>query len=194
MRCESKHFMERAMQLILALSAAAAPIATAGYAQSRALPPQDRRSPDGHYEWRIEAHDAVRYELVEAGSRRVLAVVKDYFHDQGHALAARHAQGVRVYWNDRSNLVALDEFDYRRAGRLYLFWIQNGKARPIPFDGLVRPPASATETRFCVRHGWESAARLSIRLAAQLSSGEVISKEYTADLADPTHPKVQTDP
>jgi hypothetical protein len=98
-----------------------------------------------------------------------------------------------VYWNDRSNLVALDELNYRRAGRLYLFWIQDGKARPIPFEGLITPPAGATEARFCVRHGWRSATQLSIRLAAQLSSGEVISKGYMVDVGDPTHPKIQAD-
>lgn len=170
-------------------------VAGAGYSQTPATPRRDARlSPDERYDWRIDARDPVRYELLEAGSRRVLATVKAYFYNQGHALAVRHAQGAGVYWNDRSTLVALDEFNYRRAGRLYLFWIQNGKARPIPFDGLITPPAGATEARFCVRHGWESATRLSIRLAAQLSSGAVISTGYLIDVGDPTHPKIQPEP
>ena len=181
------------MRPMLTLYTAALAI-TAACPQTPVLPRQDRRSPDERYEWRIEGHDPVRYELVEAGSQRVLATVKDYFYDQGQALALRHAQGVAVYWNDRSNLVALDELNYRRAGRLYLFWIQNGKARPIPFEGLITPPAGATEARFCVRRGWKSATQLFIRLAAQLSSGEVISKGYVIDAGDPTHPKVQAEP
>ena len=181
------------MALMLALSTVASAI-TAGYSQTPVLPRQDRRSPDERYEWRLEVRDPVRYELVEAGSQRVLATVKDYFYDQGQALAARHAHGVAVYWNDRSNLVALDEVNYLRAGRLYLCWIQNGKARPIPFDGLITPPVGATEARFCVRRGWKSATQLPIRLAAQLSSGEVISWGYMIDVGDPTHPKAQADP
>ena len=188
------HPMRWATRLLLTLSTAAF-AAAAGYSQTPAISRRDDRlSPDQRYEWRIDAHDTVRYKLVEAGSRRVLATVKDYFYDQGHALAVRHAQSAGVYWNDRSTLVALDEFNYRRAGRLYLFWIQNGKAKPIPFDGLITPPAGATEARFCVRHGWESATRLSIRLAAQLSSGEVISKGYVIDVNDPVHPKIQPEP
>jgi hypothetical protein len=181
-----------AMRLLATLSTAALAI-VAAHSQTPAIPRQDRLSPDHRYEWRINAHDPVRYELVEAGGQRVLATVKDYFCDQGHALALRHAQGFRVYWNDRSTLVALDEFDYRRAGRLYLFWIQNGKARPIPFDGLITPPAGATEARFCVRHGWESATQLSVRVAAQLKSGQLNSKGYVIDVPDPTHPQVQAE-
>jgi hypothetical protein len=192
MNCKRMNSMRWAVRLLVTLSAATLAIG-AGHSQTPAIPRQDRLSPDQRYEWRIDAHDPVHYELVEAGGQRVLATVKDYFYDQAHALAVRHAQGAGVYWNDRSTLVALDEFNYRRAGRLYLFWIQNGKARPIPFDGLITPPAGATEARFCVRHGWESATRLSIRLAAQLSSGEVISKGYVIDVADPTHPKVQAE-
>jgi hypothetical protein len=181
-----------AMRLLVLLSTGGLAI-VAGDGQTPALPGQNRLSPDQRYEWRIDVHDPVRYELVETGVQRVLATVKDYFYDQAHALAVRHAQAVGVYWNDRSTLVALDEFNYRRAGRLYLFWIQNGKARPIPFDGLITPPAGVMEARFCVRHGWESATQLSIRLAAQLTSGEVISKGYVIDVADPTHPKVQAE-
>lgn len=165
-----------------------------GRAQTPAIPRQDRSSPDQRYEWKINVHDPVRYELVEAANGIVLATVRDYFSDQGHALAVRHAQGAGVYWNERSTLVALDEYDLRRAGRLYLFWIQNGKAWPIPFDALITLPAGATEARFCVQHGWESATRFSIRLVSRLASGKVISKGYLIDVADPTHPKVQTPP
>jgi hypothetical protein len=181
------------MRLVLTLSTVALAI-NPGYPQTPAIPRQDHLSPDQHYEWRIAPRDPVHYELVEAGTQRVLTTVRDYFYDQGHALAVRHAQGAGVYWNDRSTLVALDEFNYRRAGRLYLFWIQNGIARPIPFDGLIALPAGATEARFCVRHGWESATHLSVRLAAQLSSGEVISNGYLIDVGDPTHPKIQPEP
>jgi hypothetical protein len=187
------HVMRQATQLLPTFFSAVLAIA-APPAQTPAIPRQDRLSPDQRYEWRINVHDPVHYELVEAGSGHVLATVKDYFSDQGHALAVSHAQGAAVYWNDRSTLVALDEFNFRRAGRLYLFWIQNGKARPIPFDGLIIWPAGATEARFCARHGWESATRFSIRSAAQLSSGEVISKDYVVDVADPAHPKVQAEP
>jgi hypothetical protein len=194
MTCKRMNSTSWARRIVLTWTTAALAV-VAGYSQTPAIPRQGRLSPDQHFEWRIDdAHDPVRYELVEVGSQRVLATVKDYFYDQGHALAVRHAQGAGVYWNDHSTLVALDEFNYRRAGRLYLFWIQNGKAGPIPFDGLITPPAGAAEARFCVRHGWESATRLSIRLAAQLSSGEVISKGYLIDVSDPTHPKIQPDP
>lgn len=182
-----------AIPLMVVLATAALAIA-AGHSQVPPLPRHERLSPDRRYEWRINVHDPVRYELVETGGGRVLATIKDYFYDQGHALAVRHAQGAGVYWNDRSTLVALDEFNYRRAGRLYLFWMQNGKARPIPFDGLVAPPAGATEARFCVRHGWKFATQLSVRLAAQLSSGEVINKGYLVDVGDPTHPKIEPEP
>lgn len=186
--------IKRAMQIIFIVSAVGA-AAVAAYPQTPALPPQDFRSPDRRYEWRIEAGNPVRYELLaDAGRQRVLTTVNDYFHNQGHALAMRHAQRVRAYWNERSDLVALDEFDYRRAGRLYLFSIQNGKARPVSFDGLVTLPGGASEARFCVRQGWKSATQLSIRLAARLNSGEVINKGYVIDAGDPTHPKVQAEP
>ncbi|MBW0000094.1 MAG: hypothetical protein JO015_13415 [Verrucomicrobia bacterium] len=193
MSCHGIRKVRRAAELLPTFFSVMLVIA-AVRAQTPAIPRQDRSSPDQRYEWRVDVHDPVRYELVEAGSGRVLATVRDYFSDQGHALAVRHARGAGVYWNDRSTLVALDEFNFRRAGRLYLFWIQNGKARPIPFDGLITSPAGATEARFCVQHGWESATQLSIRLAAQLSSGEVISKGYLIDVADPIHPKVQAQP
>ena len=153
----------------------------------------DFQSPDQRYAWRVEAtRGPVRYELMETDTRRILVAVTDYFSDQeNHALAASHARNVAVYWNDRSTLVALDEFNYRRAGRLYLFWIQRGKANPIRIESLIRTPRATTEARFCVWHGWRSATRISIRLAAQNRTGEVVSKTYLLDLTDPVHPKAQ---
>ena len=148
------------------------------------------RSPDQHYGWRIRTENPVRYELTELPGLRVLATVKDYFWDQDQKLAVKHAHRAVVHWNPTSSLVALDEFDNRRAGRLWVFWLKDNQAHPIPFESTIKPPLHTTEKRFCVAQGWRSPTQLSVRLAGRLASGEVISQTYLLDLADPTHPRV----
>ncbi|HEY0790282.1 MAG TPA: hypothetical protein VGD78_04380 [Chthoniobacterales bacterium] len=148
------------------------------------------RSPDQHYEWRVRTDNPVRYELTELPGTRVLATVKDYFWDQGQGLAARHAIRATIRWNATSSLVALDEFNYRRAGRLWVFRLKDNQAHPIPFESATTPLMHTTEKRFCLAEGWRSPTLLSLRLAARLTSGEVISLPYLLDLEEPTHPKV----
>src|SRR4051812_45405606 len=92
---------------VLTLAIAASAIDAVHPQEAPARSGHDRQSPDQRYEWRIETHDPVRYELVAVANQRILATVRDYFYDQDHTLALRHAQSVAVYWNDRSTLVAL---------------------------------------------------------------------------------------
>jgi hypothetical protein len=154
------------------------------------VPLDHARSPDQQYEWRVRTEDPVRYELTELPGLRVLATVKDYFWDQDQKWAVRHAREAIVRWNATSSLVALDEFNYRRAGRLWVFWLKGNQAHPVSFEGAIKAPVRTTEKRFCLAQGWRSPTLLSIRLAAHLASGEVIGKAYLLDLADPTHPKL----
>src|SRR5208283_1244853 len=102
--------------------------------------------------------------------------------------ALRYARAVAVYWNKNSNLVALDELNYRRAGDIYFFSIQDGKAKQIEVS--VPKPPDADETRLCADKSWISPTKFSLRQAIRLKDGDFQSKYYTLDLANLDHATV----
>jgi hypothetical protein len=103
--------------------------------------------------------------------------------------AILYAKAVGVYWNQDSNLVALDELNYRRAGYLYFFSIRDGLAKQIEIS--PQKPPDADETRLCADKGWISPLKFSIRQAVKLKNGDFKSDYRSIDFVDLDHPKVQ---
>jgi|HubBroStandDraft_4_1064222.scaffolds.fasta_scaffold483570_1 hypothetical protein len=146
-------------------------------------------SPNGRYAWVVAANSTVTYQLMDRGNGKTLATIKSYFADSGGPEALRYARAVGVYWNEDSNLVALDELNYRRAGYLYFFSLQDGRAKQI--DISVPKPSNADETRMCADKGWISPEKFSIRQAVKLKNGNFKSDYCNIDFADLNHPNVQ---
>jgi hypothetical protein len=148
------------------------------------------KSPDGHYGWVVNTTNPVRYELVDTKSRKDLATLKSYFADSAGEEAIRYAQAYGVYWNKDSSLVSLDELNYRRAGKLYFFALEDGKAKPINIDQLIPIPSNSVEDRLCADKAWVSPLKFSVRLAMKLKNGEFESKFFVIDFSDTDHPTV----
>ena len=146
------------------------------------------KSPNGRYDWVVNTTNPVRYKLVDTTSGKVLATLKSYFADSGGQEAIRYAQAYGVYWNNDSSLVSLDELNYRRAGKLYFFALQEGKAKPINVDQLIPIPANSVEDRLCADKAWVSPLKFSVRLAMKLKNGEIESKFFVIDFSNLDHP------
>jgi hypothetical protein len=146
-------------------------------------------SPNGRYAWVVATSDTVAYQLIDSSNGRALATLKSYFPDSGGSEAIRYAKAFGVYWNADSNLVALDELNYRRAGYLYFFSIRDGVVKKIE----MKPPKplDADEARLCADKGWISPLRFSVRQAVKLTSGNFKSDYYSIDFEDLDHPKIQ---
>jgi hypothetical protein len=153
-------------------------------------PRGDPQSPDGRYGWVVSTTNPVRYELLDTTSRTALATLESYFADSGGAEAVHYAQAYGVYWNKDSSLVALDELNYRRAGKLYFFALEDGKAKPINVDQLIPIPINSVENRLCADRAWISPLKFSVRLAMKLRNGEFKSKFLVIDFSDADHPTV----
>jgi hypothetical protein len=146
-------------------------------------------SPNRRYAWVVATSGTVAYQLVDSSNGRTLFTVKSYFADSGGPEAIRYTKAFGVYWNADSNLVAVDELNYRRAGYLYFFSIRDGVVKKIAISP-PKPP-DADETRLCADKGWIAPASFSLRQAVKLTSGNFKSDYYSIDFGDLDHPKIQ---
>ena len=147
-------------------------------------------SPNGRYEWCVRTNYPIRYELIETSDGKMLATVKAYYPDVENS-NAQYAHAIGVYWNWDGTIVALDELNRRRAGRLYFFILRNGNVREMSSESVVPIPASAVEGRAVVDPGWISGTKIRIRIALKAKDGEITSRFYLIDFADPDRPVVR---
>jgi hypothetical protein len=163
----------------------------------------NRVSPNKRYEWVLDTSDNVRYTLLDLEKgKAVIASVDDYFATADKEFAEQHGSKFLAFWNESGNLVVLDEFNYRRAGELYAFFVWNGRADPlklpigelnIPGKGeakpdefrlTAQPESSAAPKSF----GWVSDAVFQARLAVKLTDGSFESLPCTIDFSNRERP------
>lgn len=156
---------------------------------SRSAPRSRRNSPNGRYEWVVNETSPVSYQLVDKMSRTICFTIKCYFADSDNRTAIRYAPLLGVYWNRDSNIVALDEFNYRRAGYLYFCSVKDGNAKQIEVD--IPAPREFDETRLCTDKAWVSSSTFSVRQATKLKGGGYQSNYYIIDFANEDHPTVR---
>jgi len=147
-------------------------------------------SPNGRYEWTVRTDHSIRYELVDASSGKTLASVKAYYPEIDSS-NIQYAKANGVFWNSNGNVVALDELNRRRAGRLYFFTLRNGTVHEIDSESIIPIPVSANEGRVVVDPGWLSPAKIRVRLALKTQEGAFVSKYYLIDFTDPDQPKLE---
>jgi hypothetical protein len=181
-------FITRAFMLgLLAVTAMAQnPPASGNPYTSRGNP----KSPDGKYEWVVRTTNPLRYELMSVLDGKVLATVNAYYPDASSA-NIQYAKAYGVFWNKAGTVVALDELNRRRAGRLYFFILGSGAAREIRAENIFTTPANAEESRVVVDPGWLSGTKIGVRQALKTKSGEFFSKYFTVDFGNPDDLKIQ---
>jgi hypothetical protein len=153
-------------------------------------PRGEARSRNGTYAWIVKASAPIRYELVDLASHKILVTVDSYYPEPDPE-NIRYAEALGVFWNQSSDLVVLDELNRRRAGKTYLFAIQNGNAKQISLSRLISTPPSAAEVRLVVDRGWVTPTRIQVRLAMKNKDGSFGSKLYVIDLSNPDKPTAE---
>jgi hypothetical protein len=148
------------------------------------------KSPDGKHEWVVRTTNPLRYELMSMLDGKILATVNAYYPDASSA-NIHYAKAYGIFWNKAGTVVALDELNRRRAGRLYFFILENGTAREIRAENIFTTPASAEEGRVVVDPGWLSETKIRVRQALKTKSGEFLSKYFTVDFENPDDLKIQ---
>lgn len=143
-------------------------------------------SPDGRYEWIVNEASPVSYQLIDSIDHTVRLTINCYFAESDKRTAIRYARALRVYWNRDSNIVAIDELNYRRAGYLYFVSVKDGNAKQI--DVNIPAPRDFEESRFCASKGWVSPSKFSVRQAVKLKGGAYQSKYYIIDFGNEDHP------
>jgi hypothetical protein len=184
----NSNIMRMLMISLLAVSAAAQnPPESGNPYNSRGNP----KSPNGKYEWIVRTDYPIRYELIDISSGKTIAVVKAYYPDVDGA-NIQFAKAIGVFWNRDGTVVALDELNRRRAGRLYFFILRNGDVREMPSESILPIPTFADEGRLVVDPGWISRTKIRVRLALQARSGNTTSRFYYIDFSDPDRPMVHS--
>jgi hypothetical protein len=169
--------------------------------------PRDSRSPDQRYEWVLDTSEVVSYKLLDRQRENaVIASVPDYFADADKDLAVSHGSKFRVFWNGRGDLVILDEFNYRRAGELYAFFVREGRADQLklPLSELSIPEkanAKTDEVRLTAQSepgatkpillGWISDLVFQARLAIKLTDGSFESLPCKIDFENRERPRLE---
>jgi hypothetical protein len=148
-------------------------------------------SPDGRFEWRVKTSDPVAYQLVQKSDQKLLVAVPSELAAAGGEPAVRYARAYGVYWNRDSDLVVLDELNYRRAGQIYFYHLRDGVPVELPVATKIPRPAGADEVRLVADKGWISPTKFSVRQAMKSKGGDFKSLHYVVDLSDPQHPKVE---
>jgi hypothetical protein len=139
-------------------------------------PRGNSRSPNGEYQWIVQTKEPVSYQLIRTTTHQILILVPSYFGKEGGSFAIKYAKAFGIYWNRDSSLVVLDELNYRRAGELYIYRVQDGTAKPIPVNNLFTKPVGSDEFRICADKGWISPTRFSVRAAIHLQDGSFKSE------------------
>jgi hypothetical protein len=186
--CHEHTIMRMLMVCLLAVSAPAQNPPESGNPYiSRGNP----KSPNGKYEWIVRTDYPIRYALIDIASGKTIASVKAYYPDV-YGLNIQFAQAIGVFWNRDGTVVALDELNRRRAGRLYFFTLRDGDVREMPSESILPIAASADEGRLVVDPGWVSRTKIRVRLALQAKSGNTTSRFYDIDFSDPDRPTVRS--
>jgi len=147
-------------------------------------------SPNGKYAWIVRIDNPIRYELVDTSDGKTLAVVKASY-PESDMLNIQYAKANGIFWNSDGTVVALDELNRRRAGRLYFFTLRNGTVHEIASESIIPIPESASEGRVVVDPGWVSPASIRVRLALKRRDGAFVSEYYVIDFTDLNEPKLQ---
>ena len=67
---------------------------------------------------------------------KVLATVNSSYPD-ANSTNIQYAKAFGVFWNNAGTIVALDELNRSRAGRLYFFILESGAAREMSSEDIV---------------------------------------------------------
>jgi hypothetical protein len=148
------------------------------------------KSPDGKYEWIVRTTNPIRYDLVNEADSKELATVNAYY-PEANSSNIRYAKAYGTFWSKDGKVVALDELNRRRAGHLYFFVFGNGKIREIRSENILPNPSNADEGRVVVDPHWVTTTKIRVRQALKAKAGEVVSKYFTIDFADPGNPKIE---
>jgi hypothetical protein len=147
------------------------------------------KSPDGKYAWAVRTNQPIRYELIDTSNAKAMATVMAYYPDVDTA-NIQYAKAIGIFWNRDGTVVALDELNRRRAGRLYFFTLRNGNLYEIRSENIFPIPLYADECRIVVDPGWLSRTKIRVRQALKTRLGEAVSKYYIVDFANPDDPKI----
>ena len=147
-------------------------------------------SPDGKYEWRVYVTDEVRYQLINLQTGKGMAAVNAYYPDPNSS-NLHYAKAYGVFWNEDGTIVALDELNRRRAGKLYFFVLRGGMVSEIRSEKLIPLPADADEGRLVVDPGGVSSTAIRVRQAVKTRKGEFASRYFTIGFANPDMPEVE---
>jgi hypothetical protein len=150
------------------------------------------KSPDGKYQWTVRTTNPICYELMNVPEGKPLARVNAYY-PEANGMNIQYAKAYGVFWNKAGTIVALDELNRRRAGHLYFFILENGRAREIRSERIFATPWNAEEGRVVVDPGWVSGTRIRVRQALKTKSGEFLSHYFTVDFAQPDDLLTQPD-
>jgi hypothetical protein len=148
------------------------------------------KSPDGKYEWTVRTTSPIRYELVNVPDGKETVTVNAY-NSEVNSSNVRYAKACGIFWNEDGTMVALDELNRRRAGRLYFFILRNRTVREIRSENIFPIPLYADECRVVVDPGWISGTKIRVRQALKTKSGEFVSKYFIIDFENPDNPKIQ---
>ena len=148
------------------------------------------KSPDGKYEWVVRTNNPIRYELINVRDGKEVVTVNAYYPDVNSS-NIQYAKAYGIFWNKDGTVVALDELNRRRAGHLYFFILRNGTAHEIRSENIFPIPLYADERRVVIDPGWVSGTKILVRQALKTRLGELVSKYFTVDFANPDDPKIQ---
>src|SRR5215472_17406093 len=121
------------------------------------------KSSDGKYDWIIREIPTIRYELSDVATGDAIATVSSYY-PIANAMNVRYANAAGVYWNSDGTVVALDELNRRRAGCLYFFVLNEGKANQYRAEQFISSKKRADEARLVVDPGWVSPTKIRVCL------------------------------
>src|ERR1700730_11378359 len=147
------------------------------------------KSPNGRYEWAVRTNDSIRYELIDVPDGKEVVTVNAYNPDVNSS-NLKYAKACGVFWNKDGTVVALDELNRRRAGRLYFFILRSGTVHEIRSENIFPIPSYVDECRVVVDPGWVSGTKIRVRQALKTRLGEFVSKYFTVDFANPDDPKI----
>jgi hypothetical protein len=155
------------------------------------VPRGNPKSPDGKYEWTVRTISPIRYELVNVADGKEVVTVNAYY-PEANSSNIQYAKAYGIFWNKNGTVVALDELNRRRAGRLYFFILRNGTVHEIRSENIFPLPAYADEGRVVVDPGWVSGTKIRVRQALKTKAGEFVSKYFAVDFANPDDLKIRS--
>jgi hypothetical protein len=154
------------------------------------VPRGNPKSPEGNYEWTVRTDSPIRYQLVSEPDGKEILTVNAYYPDSTKS-NIRYAEAYGIFWNNDGTVVALDELNRRRAGHLYFFILRNGKMIEVRSETIIPIPSNVDESRVVVDPGWISGTKIRIRQALKTKAGEILSKYFTIDFANPNDLKIE---